>query len=59
MATISFIQDVIIKDEEKITEIKIAMNSDNKAFEDIKHSIENKREKNFIKKWIEESYNVR
>ena len=59
MATISFIQDVIIKDEEKITEIKIAMNSDNKAFEDIKNSIENKREKNFIKKWIEESYNVR
>ena len=59
MATISFIQDVIIKDEEKITEIKIAMNSDNKAFEDIKHSIDNKREKNFIKKWIEESYNVR
>ena len=50
MATISFIQDVIITDEEKITEIKIAMNSDNKAFEDIKHSIENKREKNFIKK---------
>lgn len=53
MAIVSFNQNVVvIRDKRKITEVKAAMNSDKKAFSDIKPSIDNTKEKKFIKKWI-------
>ena len=50
MATISFKQNVVIRDPKKIKEIKSAMASKNKAFSDIKPDINNTKEKEIIRK---------
>ncbi len=53
MATVSFKQNVVvIRDKRKIAEVKAAMDSDKKAFSDIKPSIDNTKEKEFVKKWL-------
>lgn len=53
MATVSFEQNVVeIRDKKKIAEVKAAMASDKKAFSDIKPSIDNTKEKEFVKKWL-------
>lgn len=53
MATVSFEQNVVeIRDKKKIAEVKVAMSSDKKAFSDIKPSIDNTKEKEFVKKWL-------
>lgn len=53
MATVSFKQNVVeIRDKRKIAEVKAAMASDKKAFSDIKPSINDTKEKEFVKKWL-------
>ena len=52
MAIVSFNQNVVVKNKKKIAEIKAAMSSNKKAFSDIKPSIDNSKEKNFVKKWL-------
>lgn len=53
MATVSLKQDVVvIRDKKKIAEIKEAMVKDKRAFSDIKPSVDNTKEKEFVKKWL-------
>lgn len=48
MATISFKQNVIVKNPKKIKEIKAAMVSNQKAFSDIKPEVNNSKEKDIL-----------
>jgi len=52
MATISFMQNVVVKDKKKIIEIQNAIKNNKPAFPDIKPIEDNSREKAAVQKWF-------
>ena len=53
MATVSFYQNVVVKDEKKIEEVKNALNSNTRPCSEIRNFITNEEEqKEIAKKWF-------